>query len=215
MNFANRIRELAARQAEPEPAENRFLSVLRGVEQGLTEEGRAVARIEQGAHPRRYHLTLYPHHRPARRHLMLTFWIEPQRVVVSGERSHEYDNPTELERWLEQFVASPAFQESLSELARVAQEPVEAYLRTLGSGVLSREDVMVSVTPTEQARLSEAAEGDELRITVSPMRLPGAGQLDPDRSYVALDSAGLSLAVEGQQPGPGGSMEVRGRRLGA
>jgi hypothetical protein len=215
MNFANRIRELAARQAEAEPGENRFLSLLRQVEQGLSAEGRAVARLEQGAHPRRYHLTLHPRHRPSQRHLMLTFWVEPNRVVVSGEESQSFDSPEGLEKRLEQFVASPAFQESLAELARVAEEPVEAYLRALGSGALSREDVMVGVAAADQARLDEAAEGDELRIVVSPIRFPGAGQLDPTRNYVALDSAGLSMTVEGQQPGAAGGLDVRGRKRGA
>lgn len=210
-NFAQRIRELAAQRPDNEP-ENPFLVLLRELTQGLCEEGRAVATLEPGADQRRYNLVLHPRHRPGQKHLMLAVWVERDRAVVSGEQSTTFGVPAELGQWLEDFVARPAFQESLAELARVADQPVEAYLRTVGPGVLSRDDVMVEVSAADQERLDRAAANAELELVVRAVAFPGAGTLDAARNYVALDSAGLAFSVLERTAAGEGALRLRARK---
>lgn len=193
-NFAQKIRDLAAQRATND--ESPFVPLLKDFAQGLCEEGRAVAKLEQGADHRRYRLVLHPKHRPAQQHLILSFWVEAQSITVSGEQSTRLDTTDALGSWLESFVTMPAFQESLAELAQCAKEPVEAYLRTIGPNVLSRDDVMVEVAADDQRRLDEAADKrEELQLVVHTSTAPGAGKFSSTHRYVALDAAGLSFSL--------------------
>ncbi len=144
---------------------------------------------------------------------MLTAWIEDDQVTMSTQSATPpFTDPAVLETWLEEFVARPSFQDSLAELARVAEQPVEAYLRTAGSGILSREDVMVDVSAADQIRLDETVEGADVDLTVRAVAFPGAGRLDAQRRYVALDSAGIAMNVTAQRA-VDGALAVTCRKL--
>lgn len=212
MTFAERIRQRAA-PAKEDASGNPFLSVLQAFADGLTQEGRAVARLEPGAHPQRYYLVLHAHHRPSQRHPMLTAWVEREQVTIWIENTLSFTEPTALEKRLEDFVAQPAFQDSLAELARIATEPVEAYLRATRPGVLSRDDVMVEVSSVDQVRLDQANVGSSVTLTVRPSSFPGSGRFDAGHNYVALDSAGIGLEVTAQRAVTDG-LEVTCVKLG-
>src|SRR5262249_52843755 len=69
----------------------------------------------------------------------------------------------------------------------------EGYLRARRAGQLTREDVVVEISPEIQSALVEQAEGSAVDIMVVLISASGAGAFDPQRSYVALESSGVRV----------------------
>jgi len=192
--------------------ESPFVALLRDLVQELCDDGRVVATLQQGVDPRRYDVALHPRHRPGQQYLMLAMWVGRDRAIVSAELSTPFVSPVTFRQWLVAFVAHPILQTSLTELARFAEEPVEAYLRTFGPNVRSRDDGIVEVSAADQERLDRAAANTELDLVVRARVLAGAGALDPASSYKTLDSAGLALSVLQRTPMNSGSITLRVRK---
>jgi hypothetical protein len=192
--------------------ESPFVALLRDLAQELCDEGRVVARLQQGVDPRRYDVILHPRHRPGQKYLMLAMWVGRDRVIVSADLSAPFESPAAFRQWVAAFVAHPVLQANLTELARFAEEPVEAYLRTLGPNVRSRDDGIVEVSAADQERLDCASVNTELDLLVRARLLAGAGALDPVSSYKTLDSAGLTLSVLQRTQTNPGSLTLRVRK---
>lgn len=163
MSFADLIRQrvqtgLQGTAVGGEP----FLNVLHELAEGLTSD-RVGAAITRGGVRGRYYLTLWPHTLPARRQLMLSFWVSTRSIRVFVEPPMEFDDADTLGKWLADFVTSPAFLESLEILGEETRLPAQAYLRAHSTSQLSREDVIVEITPDVQKTLVEVADGSALQ----------------------------------------------------
>jgi hypothetical protein len=212
MSFAEQVRAaVASAQAAPntEPAQryqavlNEFIAGLKDVDVG--------ARIKQGRDPRKLTFYLFPLHRPARVNLMLTFFLNGEGIVVSGENPTPLNSPEELQRWLLTYVQSPTFVESLNLLRQEAEMPVEARLRVDSNAEYAAGDVLVAVTPTDQERLDNVGVGSEVELVVERVVFPGNRQFaDPPR-YAALDSAGLFVTID-ESKREGENLRIKGKR---
>lgn len=136
---------------------------------------------------RRYHLALWPRHRPAFRSLMVTVHLGEGRGAVLGNPIFWFTSADELTGWLENFVQGPAFRTSLDELSIAATEPVDARLeRANGMATLA------TVSPEQQEALDGIAVSDEHTIDL-PLN---EREPVPDPAALRrLDAAGLHFAI--------------------
>jgi hypothetical protein len=169
------------------------------------------ARIQQGRDPRKLTLYLYPLHRPARVNLMLTFFLDGDGIVVSGESSTSLSSPEELQRWLLKYVQSPAFVESLDELREQAKLPVEARLRVDSHMAYAAGDVLVAITPDDQKKLDNASVGSEVEFVVERVEFLGNGQFAEPPRYALIESAGLFVTLD-EAAHEGDKLRLKGKR---
>jgi hypothetical protein len=215
MSFADQVKEaVATAQDAPgtEPAK-RYRAVLDELASGLTELG-VGALIHPGRDPRKLTLRLYPQHRPARVNAMLSFFLDGDAIVVSGETSTQLKSPEALQRWLLDFVKLPELVESIRVLREQAELPVEARLRVDAKMAYMKGDVMVLVSKDDQKKLDEADIGAEVDIDVERIEFPGNAQLGEVAPYAVLESAGLLLEVQKTTP-DGAKLKIHGRRRAA
>jgi hypothetical protein len=210
MSFADLIRQrvqngLQGTESEGGP----FLDVLHELAEGLTSD-RIGAAITRGGVRGRYYLTLWPHTLPARRQLMLSFWVTTRSIRVFVEPPVEFDEAERLGSWLADFVTSPAFLESLEILGEATRLPTQGYLRARSTGQFSREDLIVEIAPEVQKVLVDEADGSAVEISVALGSTIGAGAFDPKRTYVSLESSGVRVQELRIDPAAGGILNIRG-----
>lgn len=212
MSFADQVRAAVANAegaADTEPAQ-RFRAVLDEFVAGLGALG-VGARIQPGRDARKLTLYLYPAHRPARVKLMLTFFLDGDGIVVSGETSTSITSPDELQRWLLRYVQLPAFLESLGALREEAQLPVEARLRVDRQASHAVGDVVVAVSPEDQEKLDAVTKGSDVELEVERIEFHGNGPYVRGTAYMILESAGLLVGVDSVEPA-GDKLQVKGKR---
>lgn len=161
---------------------------LRDLAEVLRE--RAVgAEVQTSADGRRYHLALWPLHRPAFRSIMVTVAIENGgRLMVSGGNEPWLRlDAAGLTQWLEKFVQRPEFRASLDDLRAQAKEPVDARLeRENGMATL------VQVPAEMQEMLDAHPSGGELALDV-PLN---DHEPTPDAEALRrLNSAGVHFGI--------------------
>jgi len=212
MSFADQVRAAVANAegaADTEPARH-FRAVLDELVAGLRALG-VGARIQSGRDARKLTLYLYPPHRPARVNLMLTFFLDGDGIVVSGETSTSITSPDELQGWLLRYVQLPAFLESLGLLREEAKLPVEARLRVDRQASHAVGDVVVAVSPEDQERLDAATKDSDVELVAERIEFPGNGPYARGTGYVLLESAGLFVSVDSVEPA-GDKLQVKGKR---
>jgi hypothetical protein len=212
MSFAAKVKntvEAAEHAAETDPA-RAYRAVLEQLAEGLTELG-VGARISGSRDPRKLGLFLHALYRPQRGSLMLSFFLDGDKIIVSGESPKTIGSPEELERWLLEFVKLPAFVESISTLREEAEQPMEARLRVATGVTYAKGDLVVAVDPVDQKKLAEAAEGAEVHLDVARIEFPGNAQFADPPEYRVLDSAGLVLNIESSER-IAEKLRIKGRR---
>jgi hypothetical protein len=212
MSFADQVQaavETAESSADTERAQ-RYRAVLNELCAGLERLG-VGARINPLGDPRRFALFVHAPDRPQRGSLMLTFFVDEDAIVVSGETPTRIEAPEALERWLLDFVKLPAFVESIRALREAASEPVEARLRVNQERAYAKGDVLVEVSPTDQRKLAEATAGARVELEVERVEFPGNAQFTTAEHYPVLDSAGLVVNVDSVTQA-GEKLRVVGRR---
>lgn len=210
MTFADLIRQrvqagLQGAEAQAGP----FLDVLRELAEGLTSDKVGAAIIRGGVRGR-FYLTLWPRSLPAKRQLVLSFWVTPNVIQVFTDPRQEFADPARLRDWLADFVVRPTFLENIEALVETTKYTTEAYLRARRAGQLTRDDVVVEVEPEVQQALVEQEEGSPVEITVALASTPGAGAFDPQRSYVTLESSGVKVEDLRIEVQAGGLLRLRG-----
>lgn len=212
MSFAEQIRAAVttAKGVVDTESSQRFRAVLDELVVGLRDLG-VGARIQPGRDARKLSLYLHPAHRPSRGNLMLTFLLDGERIMMSGEKPTWLYSPDELQGALLRYVQLPAFLESLDTLREQAALPVEARLRVdrQESHVLG--DIVVAVSPEDQARLDATPQGSNVELAVERIDFPGNGSYKHDTAYLLLESAGLFVDVERVEPA-GDKLLVKGKR---
>ncbi|MFS8069530.1 MAG: hypothetical protein ACMG6S_24460, partial [Byssovorax sp.] len=192
-----------------ESAAGPFLKVLHDFAEGLTSD-RVGAAITRGSVRGRFYLTLWPRTLPARRQLMLSFWVSTSSVRVFVDPPREFEDTERLSSWLADFVMSPEFLESLEIIGEATQLPAEGYLRAQRTGQLSRDDVIVEIAPEVQSNLVDHEEGSAVELTVAFASTIGAGTFDPQRTYVSLESSGVRVDEIRLETAAGGILRIRG-----
>lgn len=212
MSFADKVKNAvtAAEQAAETPPARLYRDVLDQLAHGLRELG-VGARIDGSRDPRKFGLYLHAPYRPQRGSLMLSFFIDGDKVVVSGESPRTIESPEELERWLLDFVQLPAFVESVSTLREEADQPMEARLRVATGVAFTKGDLVVAVSPADQRLLAEAAPGAEVTLDVARVEFPGNAPFADPPEYKVLDSAGLVVSIESAER-VGDKLRIKGRR---
>ncbi|HEU4411257.1 MAG TPA: hypothetical protein VFS43_38755 [Polyangiaceae bacterium] len=212
MSFADLIRQRV--QAGLKSAETNtgpLVEVLHELAEGLRSDT-VGAEIMPGEARGRLYLTLWPRLLPARRHLMLAFWVTADSLRVFTDPPQEFSDPSALREWLADFVTTPAFLESLVALSDLAGQPTEGYLRAAGVGRLSGDDLVVEISAPAQRALVDQPDGTTVELTVAVSAEAGAGSFDPNRKYVALESSGVRLDDVRVKALPTGGLLVRGTK---
>ena len=142
---------------------------------------------------------------------MVTFFLDGDKVVVSGETPKTLETPEELERWLLDFVQLPPFVESIRTLREEEAHPVEARLRVASGVAYAKGDVVVAVAAADQKMLAGAAVGTEVTLTVARVEFPGNATFADPPEYEILDSAGLVVHVD-HAARAGDNLALKGRR---
>lgn len=195
MSFANAIKA-AVESVDHDSGSSRaqeYREVLNELASGLAQAG-VGAEIRPRPDPRQSVLYLYPRHRPQAGSFMLSFRLDGDAIIVSGEEPTRIEGPEALKAWLVTFVKLPAFVESLQILRARATEPVEARLRVDATRSFSKGDILVSVSADDQARIDTNPDV-LLSLAVERIEFPGNGHFDAAVKYAVLDSAGLLLRV--------------------
>ncbi|WP_437323298.1 hypothetical protein [Sorangium sp. So ce381] len=189
MNRFDRFQQLID---EPEPPPNphpaaEIVHPLVDFAAALEARARVGARVQSSEDGRRHHLALWPLHRPAFRHIMVTVHVANGRGAVSGEPMFWFTNADELTGWLEHFMQGPAFKATLSQLRFAATEPVDARLeRANGMATLA------VVTPEQQEALDRLQVGEELSLALP---LHDQEPLPDLAALRVLNTAGLKFAI--------------------
>lgn len=189
MNRIDRFLELIEEPANP-PAPNQsadLVQPLRDLAEALRARG-VEADVRASEDGRRYHLLLWPLHRPAYRSSLVTVQISNGRaVVVNNQTTQWFTTAEELTAWLENFIRTPAFRAALESLRAAATEPVDARLeRDNGMATL------VGVSPALQEDLAQHPVGRELDLDLELNRGEPAPIAEALR---CLDSAGVRFQI--------------------
>lgn len=195
MSFAEKILETIRNVEESanSDASKGYQSVLNEMVSALTDLG-VGARIATDQDRRIHALYIYPKYRPQRGSRMLRFFIDGDKIEVSGATSEQLASPEQLQVWLLNYVKLPSFITSLQELREMAKEPVEARLRVSKRIPFHTEDVMVEVSPSDQEVLGSASVGADIQFKVKRIAFKGNGTFGADK-YEVLNSAGLLVDV--------------------
>jgi|GEM_PF-2174635 len=193
------------------PVPDEYDKVLADFAAALSTSPWMRAEIGQGGHPNIRHLVVGPKYRRREDSLMLSFWIDPPRLIVMGRDRVELSDTNSLADYLLRFARDTAFPTSVLEFERRGQEDVHGLLHTADIFSVTADDVSVEVPNAEHLRLARAAAGDALalRIFLSPVTVPG--KYDAGRTYF-LESAGFGLRVK--QHGKTGTPMVSNSVLG-
>lgn len=190
MNRFDRFQQLLDEPPTPDPRPAaELVQPLVDLARALEARAHVGASVLPSKDGRRYHLAIWPRHRPAFRSLMVTVHIADGRGAVLGEPVFWFTTADELTGWLENFVRGPALRASLEELRIAATEPVDARLeRANGMATLA------TVSPELQEALDGLAVGETHAFDL-PLN-EGEPVPDPD-TLSRLDSAGLHFAICG------------------
>jgi hypothetical protein len=184
-SFAEEIARIAAPTPSPRIPRMRLLDVWNQFADGLRQTGIG-ADVRPSEDGTRYHLVLWPAHRPGWRTLTLTFRVTPTSVLIFQSGTTPLESPEELANWLREFAGGDNFQSTLQALREQAEEPVEARLMVQGAP-----DLLVQVSPETQRQIATAT-AEDITMTVELEE----GDPIPDQDAIrALDSAGLKLQV--------------------
>ncbi len=182
--FRDQIAEIVREEADQPVPWSEFMATWREFAAGISMTG-VGAEIRQSGDGKRYHLVLWPLHRPAWRTHMLTFGVTPQSTTIYPDPARSLGSPAELADWLREFAASTNFRGALQALRAQADEPVEAQLEIANSP-----DIVLVVSPDRQRALAEATDPIELEVELERgERIPGGG------TARRLRSAGIVLDV--------------------
>ena len=189
MNRIDRFLELIEEPAPPPtPDQNaELVQPLRDLAEALNARG-VKADVRTSEDGRRYHLLLWPPHRPAYRSSLITMQVSRGRAIVANDQTTQwFTTAEEVTRWLETFVQTPAFRVSLENLRGMAREPVDARLeRANGMATL------VGVPPTLQEELDRLPVGSERELHLEL----NDGEPIPDAAALhRLDSAGVPFLI--------------------
>jgi len=193
MSISQEIRDAirAARTASATRPDDPFKQVLEEVAQGLTDD--TVEARFTSAPGGSWTLRLSPAHQPGRSATMLEVVISTMGAQVLVRPEQFAKTPAELADILKKLVTSPAFLESLEEVAKLSTQPVEGFLR-MAPRTVSREDLMLEVPPEVQRELAERVNSEvALRLRIADS--PGAGKLKSGARYSVLESAGFSVTL--------------------
>lgn len=176
MNHVDFFRELIEEPAPPSAPEqaDELVQPLRDLAQALTEKALVGASVQMSGDGRRYHLTLWPLHRPAYRSVMMTVQVANGRGTVFSNPPRSFTTADELTESLARFVQRQEFRATLEDLQAQAREPVSARLeRANGMATL------VHVPAGMQEALDQHPEGVELELDLmlaerEPVPDPGA-----------------------------------------
>jgi hypothetical protein len=189
MNRIDRFQELIDAPLPPvasRPA-GELVQPLRDLAEALEAKAHVGAAVLPSNDGRKFHLALWPRHRPGLRTVVVTVHIADGRGVVLGEPTFWFSSAEELTSWLESFVRQPAVKATLDELRVAETEPVTARLeRENGMATLA------TLSPEQQEALDALANGAEHELSVElnerePVPTPSALR--------RLDSAGLRFEI--------------------
>lgn len=193
MSISQEIRDAvrAARTAAETQPNDPFKQILDEVAQGLTDDT-LEARLT-AAPSGRWTLWIAPAYQPGRAVAMLEIVISAGSAEVWLDSKQVAATPTELAEILKKVVTTPAFLESLGEIATLSTQSVEGFLK-MAPRTVSREDIMLDVPPDAQREIAGSV-GNEvsLRLQISDFR--GAGTFKGGTPYKVLESAGFSVTL--------------------
>lgn len=186
MNRIDRFLELINEPA-PTPEQNvDLVQPLRDLAEALRARG-VGAEVRASDDRRRYHLLLWPLHRPAYRSTLVTVQISNGRaVIVHNQTTQWFTSVEELTMWLETFVQSPEFRATLENLRTAGREPVDARLeRQNGMATL------VCIPPDLQEELDRQPVGSERDLELQL----NDGEPVPE-APATLNSAGVRFQIK-------------------
>lgn len=211
MSFKDEIRQAVMEVRQRALHEqNPYVQALGDLAEALTTD--TIVADVSPARGQRWKLRVCPRHRPAQAALLLSVAVENGKVVVMTDERREFSTRESFENYLKDLVRLDGFISDLDELERQSREPVEAHLRVLDPQTISRDDLMLIVTPEDQRRLSEASESTDLELELEVGSAVGAGAYKTNVTYQFLISAGLVLVVTDTSRTPDGKIRVKGRR---
>lgn len=192
MSIVQEIRDAVreARAASNTRPNDPFKAVLDQVAEGLSDES-----VEAGltASPGgRWTLWLAPAFRPGKSTAMLDVIISATHAEVLLQRKLRAATPKRLAEILKKLVTTPEFLYSLAEIAELARQPVEGFLRVKTQSV-SRDDLMVIISADQQRREIADRLGQETSLTLQIADVSGAGTFKPDAPYKVLEAAGFAI----------------------
>jgi hypothetical protein len=208
-----KLADLAASISAPAaPAANIYVTELQKFAKMINDNCPWVfASVGSGVTPQVFTLFTRPRYQRRDWTPMLNFWIDNGKVRLLGDRGTYISSVDQLWEVLDEFYDNSQFSAALVTYKEISGEPIEGYLRTKGVFDMAPDDVLVMVDPHEQKRLAETVPGSQLTMVIKPERFPGAGVYQPDRAYVALESAGFGLDELKIKPTSNGHIEVTGR----
>jgi hypothetical protein len=187
MNRVDRFQSLISEPATPPLAtHDELVQPLRDLALALTAKAIGAA-VKASDDKRRYHLMVWPLHRPAYRSILVSVSLVNGRVVVPGNPTHWFTTTDEFTEWLEGFVQRSEFRSTLEDLRAQAAEPVDGRLEQL-NGMAT----IVEITLDQQARLDEQPHGIECQMD---LRLREGEAVNDEPSFTMLNAAGLRFEV--------------------
>lgn len=218
MAFKDDIRQiLADAHAKPPSVNSQFDQVISDLAEVLTNDSLQVVVETPSEIPLRRTVRIHPRYRPEQAREILAFWIERETDIafVFTDKRRKFTNRESLEEYLTNFVRDPGFVELIIKLERLAEEPVDGYLRVNHPYQISMDDLLLKVMPDQQRYLAESKEGPGLVLELDVSQRAGAGAYKSNIVYRFLNSDGILLQVAHTSMTPEGKIRITGSRLTA
>ncbi len=200
-DWRDRVRAVAA-AAEPIEQRNPLWATVEEFVAALNESPWIHAELRAEAVPQMRSLVVRPKYRRDISTLMLTFWLGPRTVTVTGREGQEFDSADALGRFLADFVEKTQFPTTIATFREMQSEHVHGTLRVRGPLDNDPGDVPVLVDAAQHNRLAQRALENQLDTPVDVDVLldephPVMGRFDASTTYSYLESAGFGLRVRG------------------
>lgn len=193
MSFSDEIKAAITKaRSGAEPTESPFLLLLQEMARGVSSDKVRCHVVDRKQ--LRYELHLAPVYQPGRSNPVLVVRLIQGGVEVLGGSNQRFISEADFREYLRKLAVDPVFLDSVAAVEEATDLPVEGFLRE-HRGRVSREDVMLVVSPEDQKKI--AVSGDqEIALQLPVADFPGAGAVKEGQAYGWLESAGLVVKVE-------------------
>lgn len=195
MSFSDEIKAAIAKaRSGVDPTQSPFLRLLQEMASGVSSASDKVKCYVVDRKQHRYGLHLAPAYQPGRSNLVLMVRLIQGGIEVLGGSDQRFHSEFDFQKYLRDLAVDPVFLDSVAAVEDAADQPVEGFLRER-LGHVSREDVMLEVSPDDQKTIATSG-GQKITLQLPVANFPGAGVIKEGHAYGWLESAGLVLKVE-------------------
>ncbi|XXT22465.1 AAA family ATPase [Sorangium sp. So ce429] len=202
-SWKERIKAVAS--AAPVVAQgNPLLHKVEELAAALNESPWLRAELRSGPASQQRSLIVGPKYRRDISTILLSFWVGPRSLVVSGAQQQEFVDEASLERFFVELVEKPDFPGTVTRFQELQREDVPGWLRVEGLLEADPLDIPVSIDAAMHNELAKRSlEGNvevPFHVDVTLVEHAQGGTFNELTPYRFLESGGFGLRIKAVLP---------------